>query len=201
MRNISVGDRRSLYRAAMVRYAARRVTPEGCRHLTVNWLDFLIIAIVGWFTVAAYLSGFIRETVGLAAVLLGVLIAGLFHDNLAENFQIFIDDETATRVVAFLTIFGIVAVTGWALSIFLRRTASLLMLGWADRAAGACFGFLKGVVIVQAITVIFVLQPALGVDAAIADSEIGAFLLDSAPVVVALLPEEFDTALRDFVAT
>ena len=183
----------------MVRYS-RRGAREGRRRFAVNWLDFLIIAIVGWFTVAAYLSGFIRETVALAAVLLGVLAAGLFHDNLAANFQIFVDDETATHVVAFLTIFAIVAVAGWALSILLRRTASLLMLGWADRAAGALFGFLKGVVIVQAITVIFILQPALGMDAVIADSQIGAFLLDSAPVVRSLLPEEFDNALQQFAA-
>lgn len=166
----------------------------------MNWLDFLIIAVVGWFTVAAYLSGFIRETVGLAAVLIGVLLAGLFHDNLADNFQIFIDDETGTRVVAFLVIFAIVAAAGWTLSLFLRSTANLLMLGWANRAAGAFFGFLKGILVVQAITVIFILQPALGMDAAIADSVIGAFFLDSTPVVRALLPAEFDAALQNFPA-
>jgi membrane protein required for colicin V production len=164
----------------------------------MNWLDFLIIAIIGWFTVAAYLSGFIRETLGLAAVLLGVLLAGLFHDNLAENLQIFVDDETATRIVAFLAIFVIVAVAGWAASLFLRSTARLLMLGWADRVAGALFGFLKGVLIIQAVTVIFILQPALGMESVIADSMIGAFFLDNAPVVGALLPTEFDSALQDF---
>jgi len=164
----------------------------------LNWLDFLIIALVGWFTVAAYLSGFIRETVGLVAVLIGVLLAGLFHDNLADNFQIFVDDETGTKVVAFLTIFAIVAAAGWAASLLLRSTANLLMLGWADRAAGAFFGFLKGILVVQAITVIFILQPALGLDGAIADSLIGSFFLDSAPVVGALLPSEFDSALQDF---
>lgn len=164
----------------------------------MNWLDFLIIALVGWFTVAAYLSGFIRETVGLVAVLIGVLLAGLFHDNLADNFQIFVDDETGTKVVAFLTIFAIVAAAGWAASLLLRSTANLLMLGWADRAAGAFFGFLKGILVVQAITVIFILQPALGLDGAIADSLIGSFFLDSAPVVGALLPSEFDSALQDF---
>lgn len=166
--------------------------------MTVNWLDFLIIAIIGWFTVAAYLSGFIRETVGLAAVLLAVILAGLFHDNLADNFQILVDDETGTRVVAFLTIFAIVVAGGWAASLFLRSTANLLMLGWADRAAGAFFGFLKGILIVQAITVVFILQPTLGIDGAIADSTIGSFFLDTAPVVGPLLPAEFDAALREF---
>ena len=166
----------------------------------MNWLDFLIIAIVGWFTLAAYLSGFVRETVGLAAVLLGVVLAGIFHARLAENLQIFIDDETGTRIIAFLLIFAIVAIGGWAFSLLLRTTATLLMLGWADRAAGAIFGFVKGVLIVQAVTVIFVLKPALGLDGAIADSAIGTFLLDSAPVVGALLPGEFNSALRDFFA-
>ena len=90
------------------------------------------------------------------------------------------------------------ALAGWALSMLLHSTARLLMLGWADRAAGAFFGFLKGVLIVQTITVIFILQPALGMESAIAESTIGSFFLDSAPVVTALLPSEFDSALDQF---
>ena len=49
-----------------------------------------------------------------------------------------------------------------------------------------------------AVIVIFVLQPALGMENVIADSTIGSFFLDTTPVVRALLPAEFDSAIREF---
>ena len=116
----------------------------------MNWLDFVILGVVAWFTLQAFLSGLVRETVGLVAVVGGVALAGLYHDELAKNLTIFAGDETALRVVAFLLIFGIVAILGWIAALFLRNTSEMLFLGWADRAGGAVFGFFKAVLIVQA---------------------------------------------------
>jgi len=164
----------------------------------MNWLDFVILGLVAWFTLSAFLSGLIRETVGLVAVVLGVALAGLYHDELAVNLTVFTEDETALRVIAFLMIFGIVTLLGWVASLFLRNTSEMLFLGWTDRAGGAVFGFFKAILIVQTLTVIFVLQPALGMEAAIDDSTIGSFFLGTTPIVRALLPAEFDQALREF---
>lgn len=166
----------------------------------MNWLDFVILAVVAWLTLAAYLHGLIRETVGLGAVIVAIFLAGLLHQRLAANLNHLIGDETTAEIAAFLMIFVVVAGAGWVLAFFLRQTAELLFLGWADHAGGAVFGFLKAVLIVQTLTVIFVLQPALGLDQAIADSVIGSFFLKSTPVVRALLPSAFDRALTDFVA-
>ena len=164
----------------------------------MNWLDFLILALLAWFTLTAYLAGLIRESVGLAAVVLGVILAGLFHDDVAASLDPFLTNDTAARIVAFLTIFAIAVIAGWVASLFLRTVSNLLFLGWADHAAGALFGFFKAVLIIQAVTVIFVLQPALGVDTVIAESTIGSFFLDTTPFVRALLPGAFDEALRQF---
>ncbi len=166
----------------------------------MNWLDFLILALIAWFTFSAYMSGFIRETVGLASVIAGVVLAGIFHGQVAESLDVVIDSETAREVVAFLAIFILVTLIGALAAYFLRRVTHLFFLGWADRSAGAVFGFIKAVVIIQAVTIIFVLQPALGMEEVIAGSTIGSFFLDTTPVVRALLPGEFDSALRDFTA-
>lgn len=164
----------------------------------MNWLDFVILGVLAWFTLSAYKAGLIRETVGLASVILGIIMAGLFHDNVSENLAVLVGDGPGTEIAAYLLIFLVVVVLGFISSLFLRTAAHLLFLGWADRAGGALFGFIKAVLIVQAVVVIFVLQPTLGMDDVIADSVIGAFFLDSTPVVRALLPQEFDVAIRDF---
>ncbi len=166
----------------------------------MNWLDFLILALIAWFTLTAYLSGLIRETVALAAVVLGVVLAGLFHDDVARNLATLGGGGAGAEVGAFLGIFVTVALLGWIASRFLRKIAHLFLLGWADHAAGALFGFIKGIVIIQAVTIIFVLQPTFGMADVIADSTIGSFFLDTTPVVRALLPGNFDAALQDFSA-
>ena len=167
---------------------------------SMNWLDFVILGLMAWFTLTAFLSGFIRETVGLVAVVAAIVLAGLLHDDLAANLTVFTEDETALRIIAFVAIFAVVAIAGAVAGRFLHAGSELLLLGWADRAGGAVFGFLKAVLVVQALTIIFIAQPALGMDQVIEGSAIGSFFLDTAPFVRALLPGEFDRALTEFTA-
>ncbi len=166
----------------------------------MNWLDFVIIALVALITVTAFRRGFIRETVGLAAVVIGVIAAGFFHDDVADSIDTLVGTGTWLRIASFLTIFLAISITGWIIARLLRTAAELLFLGWADHAAGGIFGLIKAVIVVQTITIIFVLQPALGVEGAIDESLIGSFFLDTTPVVRTLLPGEFDAALHDFFA-
>ena len=144
------------------------------------------------------MTGLIRETVGLASVILGIVIAGLFHGNVSDNLSIVTGEGAGTEIAAYLLIFAVVSILGLMASFLLRTTSRLLFLGWADHAAGAFFGFVKGILIIQAIAVIFVLQPALGLETTISDSTIGSFFLGTTPFIQALLPSEFDTAIRDF---
>ena len=166
----------------------------------MNWLDFVIIGIVGWFTLTAYLHGFLRETVGLSAVIGGIILAGMYHNDLAQNLDLFISNATARGIVAFVTILTIVTMIGWIAGILLRGAANLLLLGWADHAAGGVFGFFKGILFLQALAAIFILQPALGVPAALHASVIGSFFLETTPMVRALLPTDFDQVIRQFAA-
>ena len=124
----------------------------------MNWLDFLILALVAWLTLSAYMTGLIRETVGLASVILGVAMAGLFHDNVATNLALLTGEGAGAEIGAYLLIFAVVLTIGFVASFVLRSATRLFFLGWADHAGGALFGFFKGVLIVQAVIVIFVLQ-------------------------------------------
>ena len=59
----------------------------------MNWLDAVIlIALIG-FTVAAFRAGLIREVVTLIAVVVGVLVAGHYYDDLADDVLLFIKND------------------------------------------------------------------------------------------------------------
>ena len=71
----------------------------------------------------------------------------------------------------------------------------MVMLGWVNRLGGAAFGFVLGAVFCSALLAIW--AKFLGVDGPIAESSLAALLLDRFPIILALLPSEFD-AVRSF---
>jgi len=68
------------------------------------------------------------------------------------------------------------------------------MLGWVDHLGGAVFGVVAGAILWGALLAIWVKFFGAG---PVTESFLAAVLLDKFPLVLALLPSEFD-AIRDF---
>jgi uncharacterized membrane protein required for colicin V production len=167
----------------------------------MNWLDALIIAAVVWFTFAAFQAGFIRETVTVVAAILGVVLAGLFYRDLADEVLLFLDNEEVAPIVAFGIIFGATALAGQMLAMVLKPTVNLLQLGIADQLAGAVFGFFKALVFIQIFLIVFVTYPKWGLGEAIDGSVFGSLtveLVDKAPLLIRVLPDEFGIGVDSF---
>jgi membrane protein required for colicin V production len=138
--------------------------------------------------VTAYTAGLIREVVTMVAVFIGIVVAGLLYDDFAADVLVFIDNEDAARAVAFLVLLGSIYLLGQIVAYVLKKMASIMMLGWADKAGGAAFGLIKGLVVVQVLVILFAAYPSLGLDDAIDSSEIGKFFVDDVSVVLFILP-------------
>lgn len=165
----------------------------------MNWIDVAIILIVLGFVAAAYTAGLIREVVTLVAVLIGILIAGFLYDDFAADVLVFVGDEDAAQAVAFLILFGSTYLIGQIAAYVLKTTASIMMLGWADKAGGAVFGLIKGLIVVQVFVILFAAYPSMGLDDAIDHSEIGRFFVDDASVVLVIMPGDIDHRIDDFL--
>jgi membrane protein required for colicin V production len=162
----------------------------------MNWLDgVIVIALIG-FTVAAFRAGLIREVVTLVAVVVGVLVAGHYYDDLADDVLLFIKNDKAAKVIAFLSLFGSVALLGQLAAFLMKQAVSMLLLGWLDHVAGGVFGLLKGLVLVELFLMVFVTYPYLGLDKAIDGSGIAPLFLDNGPALLKLLPGEFNHAVE-----
>jgi len=164
----------------------------------MNWLDAAIVIVIAWFTFAAFRAGIIREVVTVIALVVGVLAAGFYYDDLAENVLLFIDDDTAANVAAFVVLFGSMALGGQLAAILLKHVAGFLALGWLDHLAGAAFGLLKGLILVEVFLILFTTFPYLGLDATIRGSAIAPLFLDGGPALLKLLPGEFNSAVEAF---
>ncbi len=165
----------------------------------MNWLDLVIVLVIAFFAGSAFRAGLIREVVTLASVAVGVVVAGLFYDDLARDGLSFIDDRDTARVVGFLVLLGAVYLGGQLIAVMLKQTAAVLLLGWADHAGGALFGLIKGLVVVEVLLIAFVTFD-VGLRDAIDGSALASVFLDARAVVLFVLPDEFERAVDAFVA-
>jgi membrane protein required for colicin V production len=162
----------------------------------MHWLDLVIVAIIAWLTFRALSVGLIREVVTAVAVVGGALLAGHFYSELADDIAFAIEDQTWRELAAFGSIFIGVVVAGQILAALLQRAAALLLLGPVDRVGGAAFGFLKGVLVVEILLFASLTFPVSSdLDHAIDDSTLAPVFVDGFPVLLQILPDEFQAAV------
>ncbi len=166
----------------------------------MNWLDIVIVLVIVFFAGSAFRAGLIREVVTLVSVAVGVVVAGLFYDDLARDVLVFIDNDKTALIVGFLVLLGAVYLAGQLVAGMLKQAAGLLLLGWADHAGGALFGLIKGLIVVEVLLILLVTYPQLGLEGDIDGSALASVFLDASDVLLLILPNEFEVEVDRFLA-
>ncbi|HXK32924.1 MAG TPA: CvpA family protein [Dehalococcoidia bacterium] len=164
----------------------------------MTWVDAAIVLIFLFFVVTAFQSGLVREVIAIASVVLGVVLAGLMYDDLASTLLTAIDNETTANVIAFLIIFGGVALAGQLLAMVVHPMITILQLGLFDQLLGAAFGAMKAFVIIEALLILMVTYPRYDMDERIRDSDFATLLLDLSKPVTTILPDIFEAQVDAF---
>lgn len=164
----------------------------------VNWLDILLVAVIGLTTWRGYSNGFIRELVSIAAVILAIPIAGLLYDDMYPKVEPIVENEDLAAVISFVSIMAGVIIGGQVVAHLLKRTAEALNLGFFDAVAGGAFGFAKSAIICQVLLIVLVRYPEPDLRDTIEGSRVAEALLDAAPAVLAFLPDTFEAGLDLF---
>ncbi|MBA7504667.1 hypothetical protein ES706_03314 [subsurface metagenome] len=160
----------------------------------MSWLDIVIIVVVVIATFWGLRIGILKAVLSLAGLIVGVILAGRFYVPLSQQLT-FIPQVGIAKIVAFAIILvGIMVIAG-VLANLLKWAASIMMLGWVNRLGGAVFGLVLGAIFCSALLAIWV--KFLGVAGVISESILTAVLLHYFPMVLALLPGEFDV-VRSF---
>ena len=159
----------------------------------MNWLDIVIIVSIAVSTFLGLKTGIIKAVLSLAGLIVGVLLAGRYYVPFSEQLP-FISQDNIANIVAFAIIFIGILILARVLASLLKWAASAILLGWVDRLVGAIFGFVLGAIFCGAMLAIWVKFLSVGI---IAESVLAQVLLDYFPLVLTLLPDEFD-AVRSF---
>ena len=159
----------------------------------MNWLDIVLLVALAIPTFIGLKQGLIKSVLSLVGLIIGVILASNFYEALGSRLG-FIPNPDIANITAFILILVGVLVIATILARLLKFIVSIVMLGWVNYLGGAVFGLLLGAILWGAILAIWV--KFLGTEL-IMESLVASVLLDKFPLVLALLPSEFD-AIRSF---
>jgi membrane protein required for colicin V production len=160
----------------------------------MNWLDIVILIVLAVSAISGLINGLIKTVFSLVGLIVGIVLAGRFYVSLADHLG-FISSQNAAHIVAFLIIFVIVIVIAMILGIIFTKLASAILLGWLNRILGAVVGVVMGAITMGALLALWV--HFMGSSDTFQNSALARFLLDKIPIVLGLLPSEFN-GVKDF---
>jgi len=160
----------------------------------MNWLDIVIIVVAVLLGIAGLRQGIIKTVFGIAGLIVGIVLAGRYYDELAA--LIFPTGATWANIAAFIIILLATLIVANVIGWFVAKLVHLVLLGWLDRLVGCVLGVIIGGLLCAAILAI-VVKYSPGTETVISQSVLARFLMGGFPLLLALLPEEFDF-IRDF---
>jgi membrane protein required for colicin V production len=130
----------------------------------MNWLDYVLLSIIVITAIVGIFNGFVRQVIGLVAVIAGLVLSVIYYQQTAGIFMRLVKNQLVSNFLGFLLIFVIVLVAGAILG-HLFTKAMVGPLAFANRLFGAVFGVIKAVlicgIIVFALVSFEVAKPAL----------------------------------------
>jgi membrane protein required for colicin V production len=160
----------------------------------MNWLDIILLVLLVVPTLIGLKIGIIKAVLTVIGIIVGVVLAGRFYEPLA-NVLSFISNEGVAKIVAFAIILIVVMILAAIGATLIKKVISAVLLGWVNRLGGAILGLLLGIIFCGALLSIWV--KFLGIGDTIADAALANMLLDVFPMILAFLPNEFDS-VRSF---
>ncbi len=147
--------------------------------LPFNWVDWLIVAVIGISVLLSLLRGFVKEALSLVAWVAAFFISTTFAGQVSAVLSQTIDNASLRYGVSYMILFVASLMLGGVVNNLLRQLVKMSGLGGLDRLLGTVFGFARGIIIVVVLT--YIGQAVLPKDEFLAE---GSVLLPQVLIVV-----------------
>lgn len=113
----------------------------------MNSLDIIIIAIICLVGFRGFHRGLIKEAVSLVSVFVGLFMAAHLHTIFVPHLKVYFANQGTVLALSYLITFLGTLLALWFLVRFLQGVLKLAMLTVVDKAAGAAFGAVEGMLL------------------------------------------------------
>jgi len=162
--------------------------------MNFNWFDVVLIVIMAIAVIVGIIKGMVRQLIGIAAVIIGFILAMTYFNRAAEFLSKYIKNEMFSRLLGFLALFfGVIIIGGilaWMISKLVRGP-----LKFVNHALGAALGLIEGILICGVIVLAQMMFPVN--QDHLYKSELAPYCARMTRVVYRLIPEDFKTQFTE----
>jgi len=156
----------------------------------LNWIDLVLILVIGTSVLSGLASGFARVGVGFAALIVGMFSGFWFYGIVAGYVIDYVSSRAIANLIGFFVILMVVMVLGAIVGRILAKFFKWVGLSWLDRLLGGAFGVVRGFVIAAAmVTVLLAFSPSPP-PRSVVDSKLLPYVINVSDVLAALTPRE-----------
>jgi membrane protein required for colicin V production len=160
----------------------------------MNWLDIVIIFVAVLLGILGLRQGIVKTVFSIAGLIGGIVLAGRYYGGLAALLSP--SGATSANIAAYIIILLATLIVASLIGALVAKLVHLTMLGGVDRLVGCILGVVIGFLLCAAVLAI-VGKYYPDTEAVISQSAIAKFLMERFPLLLALLPDEFDY-IHDF---
>jgi len=110
----------------------------------LNFVDYILIAIVGLSMILSVWRGFVREVISLIGLVAAFLIASRLSGRTGDYLGQWINNGTVSDIAGFVLIFVVVMIVVGLLGSIIRHLVDMAALTATDRTLGIFFGAARG---------------------------------------------------------
>lgn len=154
--------------------------------MVFNWLDIFLLVIIAATVIIGAIRGFVRQVIGLLAVIAAVVLSVRYYSYGADVF-VFIRNDVLAHLLGFFLIFAAVLCIGWGINVLLAKAVRGPFKSM-NRFLGACLGFIKGVIICCAVVFGLLVFPVNA--KALEESQLSPYCIEIARAAYDLIPQE-----------
>lgn len=163
----------------------------------MNWVDYLLIAIVGFSVISGFSAGAARVGVGFIAAIVGIFAGFWCYGLAASHIVDYVNSRPLANLIGFLLIFTGVLLLGHLVGRLLAKLFRWIGLSWLDRLLGAAFGFIRGMLVSVALVTVLLAFAPVPPPASIVESKMLPYVMDASNVLAAATPHEIKDAFRE----
>jgi membrane protein required for colicin V production len=158
----------------------------------VNWVDIIVISVIGFSALLAFMRGLVREVLGVGAWLGAGFFAVWAFPYLRDRVHAMVTAKDVADVITFVALFVFALIILSVISGMIGGVVRASLLGGLDRTLGVVFGAVRGAgVIVVAYIVVGMAVPLDRWPDAVQEARSLRYVYDGAVMAVSLLPQDY----------
>lgn len=162
----------------------------------MNWLDVVLLLIVGASIVTSLRKGLSREIIGLVSVALAIVLGVWFYGAAGALFEPHLSSPAAAHFAGFVVVFAVVLLLGAVVSAIVGKFLKVTGLSIFDHLLGAGFGLARGVLIAIALIMGIMAFSPSGKPPSVVESRTAPYVVDAARLVASMAPHELREGFR-----